>query len=176
MGAVAAAHALAERTTVRPEQVAGLLVAAGSAPLAHPVRTVELARRQGVTLAAVFGAAAVGAALPRDAVVTAELEIKYAGYFARERLQADRMRQMGALVLDSDLPYAGMQSLTLEARQKLAARSTGHAGAGIADLRRQPERSAESRDRAAAKGIRNSKEGKRSRVSGPLPLFLAPDP
>jgi tRNA uridine 5-carboxymethylaminomethyl modification enzyme len=29
------------------------------------------------------------------------------------------MRQMGELLLEADLPYAGMHSLTLEARQKL---------------------------------------------------------
>ncbi|MFI5249036.1 MAG: tRNA uridine-5-carboxymethylaminomethyl(34) synthesis enzyme MnmG [Gemmatimonadales bacterium] len=121
INAVAEAHALAERTTVRPEQAGALLAAAGSVPLVHAVRAAELARRQGVTLAAVFAAAGVGAGLPRDALVTAELEIKYAGYFDRERLQAGRMRQMGELSLDAALPYAGMQSLTLEAREKLAA-------------------------------------------------------
>lgn len=121
IAAIAEAQALAEHTTVRPDQAATLLAAAGSAPLAHPVRAAELARRQGVALAAVFAAAGVGSGLPRDALVTAELEIKYAGYFDRERQQADRMRQMGELSLDAALPYAGMQSLTLEARQKLAA-------------------------------------------------------
>jgi tRNA uridine 5-carboxymethylaminomethyl modification enzyme len=121
IGAVAEAHALADRTTIRPGQASALLDAAGSAPLAHPVRATELVRRQGVSLEAVFTAAGVGADLPRDALVTAELEIKYAGYFDRERIQADRMRQMGELSLDPALPYAGMRSLTLEARQKLSA-------------------------------------------------------
>ena len=120
-----AARDLAERTTVRPDQVAGLLVAAGSAPLTQPVRAVELARRQGVTLEALFAAAGVGADLPRDAIITAELEIKYAGYFDRERVQAERMRHMGELTLDVGLPYAEMRSLTLEARQKLAALRPG---------------------------------------------------
>ena len=141
VGAVAAAQDLAERTTVRPEQVAALLVAAGGPPPAQPVRIVELARRQGVTLDALFDVAAVGATLPRDAVVSADLEIKYAGYFARERQQADRMRQMGTLVLDADLPYAEMRSLTLEARQKLAtvrpatlAQASGISGVSPNDL------------------------------------------
>jgi tRNA uridine 5-carboxymethylaminomethyl modification enzyme len=119
--AVAEARLLAERTTVRPEQASALLTAAGSAPLAQPTRAAEIARRQGVTLASVFAAAGVGEGLPRDALVTAELELKYAGYFDRERVQAGRMRQMGELSLDAALPYAGMRSLTLEARQKLAA-------------------------------------------------------
>ena len=119
IAAVAAARNLAERTTIRPDQASTLLAAAGSAPLTHPVRASELARRQGVSLAAVFAAAGTGTELPRDALITAELEIKYAGYFERERVQADRMRQMGELLLEADLPYAGMHSLTLEARQKL---------------------------------------------------------
>ena len=55
----------------------------------QPVRIVELARRQGVALDALFAAAGVGTTLPRDAIVTADLEIKYAGYFERERIQAD---------------------------------------------------------------------------------------
>jgi tRNA uridine 5-carboxymethylaminomethyl modification enzyme len=114
------ARGLAERTSVRPEAVEGLLRAAGSAPLAQPVRVVEVARRQHVSLDALFAAAGVGEDLPRDAVVTAELEIKYAGYFERERQQADRLKQLGGFVLDASLPYASMQSLSFEARQKLA--------------------------------------------------------
>ncbi len=116
-----AARALAEETAVRPEQVDALLAAAGTATLAHPVRIAELARRQGVSLDALFAAAGIGAGLPRDAIVSTDLEIKYAGYFAREREQADRVKRMGACTLDADLPYAAMTSLTIEARQKLAA-------------------------------------------------------
>jgi tRNA uridine 5-carboxymethylaminomethyl modification enzyme len=122
LGAELEARALADRTAVRPEQVAALLEAAASAPLTQPVRAVELTRRQGITLDSVFAAAGVGGELSREAVLTADLEIKYEGYFARERQQADRMRQMGELTLDAELPYDAMQSLTLEARQKLVAR------------------------------------------------------
>ncbi len=115
------AQALARATSVRPDQVSALLDAAESAPVLQPVRIVDLARRQGVTLDALFAAAGVGTTLPREAVVTAELEIKYEGYFERERIQADRMRRMGELTLADDLPYAEMRSLTYEARQKLLA-------------------------------------------------------
>jgi tRNA uridine 5-carboxymethylaminomethyl modification enzyme len=115
------AHTLAQTTPLRPEQAAMVLDAARSTPIAQPVRIAELARRQGVELARLFAAAGVGADLPRDAVMTAELELKYEGYFERERMQADRMRRMGELVLSADLPYPAMQSLTHEARQKLVA-------------------------------------------------------
>src|SRR5258708_7939215 len=61
------------------------------------------------------------AGMDRGAVGTAELEIKYAGYFAREREQADRMRRLGDFRLGSAIPYLEFQSLSVEARQKLAA-------------------------------------------------------
>ena len=59
--------------------------------------------------------------IPIDAAVTAELEIKYAGYFERERVQADKMRRLDAFPLGAGLPYEDMRSLSIEARQKLAA-------------------------------------------------------
>jgi tRNA uridine 5-carboxymethylaminomethyl modification enzyme len=121
VGAEGEARVLAESTRVRAEQVNALLAAAGTTPLEAPIRIIELARRQNVALADLFAVAEVGNDLPREAVVSTDLEIKYEGYFAREREQADRVRRMGACVLAPDLPYAEMRSLTIEARQKLAA-------------------------------------------------------
>ncbi|HEX6629573.1 MAG TPA: FAD-dependent oxidoreductase [Gemmatimonadaceae bacterium] len=115
------ARELAERTSIAPATAAPVLQAAGSTPLAQPVRIAEVARRQGVSLPALFAAAGVGSELPAEAVVTAELELKYAGYFARERLQAERLRRMGAFALPAELPYETLHSLSYEARQKLAA-------------------------------------------------------
>jgi tRNA uridine 5-carboxymethylaminomethyl modification enzyme len=112
---------LAEQTSIRPEQAAPVLEAASSSPLAHAVRLAEVAKRQGVSLGDLFAAVGVGEEVDREALVTAELEIKYAGYFERERTQAEKMRRLGAVALDEDLPYTEMRSLSFEARQKLAA-------------------------------------------------------
>jgi len=159
------ARTLADATVVQPDQAAALLDAAGSAPIAQPLRIVELARRQGVSLDALFALAGVGDALPRDAVVTADLEIKYEGYFERERLQADRMRRMGELLLDPDLPYGDMQSLTYEARQKLLAlRPTSLAQAsripGVSpnDLQNLVIEVEKSRRRVAGAGTNNGRD------------------
>jgi tRNA uridine 5-carboxymethylaminomethyl modification enzyme len=114
------ARRIADATPISPTQAAPVLEAARSAPLVHPVRISELARRQSVSLVDLFRAADVGAHLPADPVVTVELELKYAGYFDRERTQADKMRRMGEFPLGADLPYTEMSSLSLEARQKLA--------------------------------------------------------
>jgi tRNA uridine 5-carboxymethylaminomethyl modification enzyme len=111
---------LAETTSIRPEEAQPILSAARSAQLTQPVRIVEVARRQEVPLQELFKAAALGEDIAEEALVTADLEIKYAGYFERERTQADRMRRMGDFSLDADLEYDEMRSLSLEARQKLS--------------------------------------------------------
>ena len=112
---------MANTTSVQPEQAAPVLRAAGSAELTQSVKIVEVARRQEIPLRALFDAVGIGGEIDDAALVTADLEIKYAGYFERERLQADRMKRMGDFILDTGLDYAGMQSLSLEARQKLGA-------------------------------------------------------
>ena len=117
------ALSLASATSISPTQaepvLAGTNGAAGAA-LAHSVKIIEVARRQGVSLADLFEATGVGEDIDADSLITAELELKYAGYFERERLQADRLRRMGEFSLASDLPYDDMRSLSMESRQKLS--------------------------------------------------------
>ena len=114
------ARSLADTTSIGPQEALSVLSAAGSTPLAHAVRISEVARRQNISLIDLFRAMAVGGDLPPDAVISTELELKYAGYFDRERTQADKLRRMGEFPLDAALPYGEMASLSLEARQKLA--------------------------------------------------------
>jgi tRNA uridine 5-carboxymethylaminomethyl modification enzyme len=85
------------------------------------MRIAEVAKRHGVSLETLFTAVGLLDGMDREAVATAELELKYAGYFERERQQADRLRQLGDVRLGPSLPYLEMQSLSLEARQKLTA-------------------------------------------------------
>jgi tRNA uridine 5-carboxymethylaminomethyl modification enzyme len=118
--AEARARELADQTSIRPEQAAAILQAVNGSPLAHSTRITDVAKRQGVSLADLFTAAGIDEEIDSEALVTAELEIKYAGYFERERTQAEKLRRLGTFALDDDLPYAEMRSLSFEARQKLA--------------------------------------------------------
>jgi tRNA uridine 5-carboxymethylaminomethyl modification enzyme len=121
LGAEDEAMSLARSTSVRPEAAATILQAARSSPLPHAMRIADVAKRQGISLRDLFDVAGVGGEIVPEAVVTAELEIKYDGYFERERLQASRIKRMGEFSLDEGLPYTEMRSLSTEARQKLAA-------------------------------------------------------
>ena len=111
--------ALAERTSITPSGAQEVLDAAGESRLSHSVRISEVAKRPGVSLAALFDAVGLTGE-DRNAMLTAELELKYAGYFERERAQADRMRRLRDFALPLELPYQEMKSLSTEARQKLA--------------------------------------------------------
>jgi tRNA uridine 5-carboxymethylaminomethyl modification enzyme len=112
--------AIARSHSVSPSVANDWLRAQGTAPLAHAVPLSELAKRNELKLEALFALCGIGTAFPRDLVLSADLEIKYAGYFARERAAADRLRQMGDFALDPALPYDGFRALSFEARQKLA--------------------------------------------------------
>ncbi|MEW5918549.1 MAG: tRNA uridine-5-carboxymethylaminomethyl(34) synthesis enzyme MnmG, partial [Gemmatimonadota bacterium] len=111
---------LARATSIGPEDVNGYLTELGSSAIDQAVRLHELTKRQGVELRRLFDLASVGSHIQLDAVTSTELEIKYAGYFDRERVQADRLKRLGHVTLAPDLEYAHMRSLTYEARQKLA--------------------------------------------------------
>jgi len=115
-----AALRIAETKSITPGQAAAILTSAGSSALSHSMKIAEVAKRQDVALDDLFRAVGAGTDLNREAMITADLEIKYAGYFERERIQADRMRRMGDFVLDPAFDYTDMISLSFEARQKLS--------------------------------------------------------
>ena len=83
-------------------------------------RVATLVKRPGATLQGLLVAAGVEVRWNAEAVVAAEIELKYEGYLAREREAADRLAEMTDFVLPVDLPYLELLSLSTEARQKLA--------------------------------------------------------
>ena len=109
---------LARETSITPTQAAEALAASGTT-LAESERIAVVAKRPGVSLEALFGGANVGAETPAEAIVSAEIEIKYDGYLAREREAAARLAELASFVLPADLPYLELRTLATEARQKL---------------------------------------------------------
>jgi tRNA uridine 5-carboxymethylaminomethyl modification enzyme len=109
-----AAHA----TTITPAQAEGVLATSGTS-LAEPDRVAAVARRPGVSLRALLEAAGISVDQADDALAAVEIEIKYAGYLAREREAADRLAELASFALPADLPYLELRTLATEARQKL---------------------------------------------------------
>jgi len=108
-------------TSVRPEDVEGLLEESGSGALRHAVPGERLLQRPGVSLDALL-AHHPDEPPPVDDEIRAavEVEVKYAGYVERERERADRLREQARIRLPEDLPYGELVTLSYEAREKLA--------------------------------------------------------
>jgi len=109
---------LARETSITPAQATGPLAESGTT-LAAGERIAVVAKRPGVSLGALFEAAGVGGEFAPDAVLAAEIEIKYDGYLQREREAAARLAELASFALPADLPYLELHSLATEARQKL---------------------------------------------------------
>jgi tRNA uridine 5-carboxymethylaminomethyl modification enzyme len=125
---------VSRETTVSPEQAEPLLQCARTGALVDGRRIAELVRRPGVELAGLFQA--VGIDLPdepflRDALHSAETELKYVGYIERERAAAARLAEMSDFRLPDALPFESLTGVSREAREQLAARrpaTLGQAG------------------------------------------------
>src|SRR5204863_140520 len=109
---------VARATSITPGAAAAVLADTGTS-LGEPERVATVARRPGVSLRALLEAAGVTVTAEAAAVVSAEIELKYDGYLAREREAATRLAELAAFALPADLPYVEFKSLATEARQKL---------------------------------------------------------
>ena len=108
----------ARATTITPSEAASLLAPTGTG-LAEPERVASVARRPGVPLKGLLEAAGVTVTCDAGVVASAEIELKYDGYLARERDAARRLAELASFALPAELPYLELQSLATEARQKL---------------------------------------------------------
>jgi tRNA uridine 5-carboxymethylaminomethyl modification enzyme len=109
---------VARETTITPAQATGPLAQSGT-ELTEGERIAVVAKRPGVSLGALLLAAGVRGGAPAEAVLAAEIEIKYDGYLARERAAAARLAELASFALPADLPYLDLRTLATEARQKL---------------------------------------------------------
>ena len=97
-----------------------MLEAKGSAPVESSARLADLLRRPQIGYADI---APFDAARPElSAAVTEEVEIqiKYAGYLARQEKQVAEFRREESRLLPADIDYNAVTGLRLEAREKLS--------------------------------------------------------
>ena len=76
---------------------------------------IDLVKRPNVTICDLIDTSAFTA----EAAESAEINIKYAGYIERERLNAEKLHRLDEIVLSDNFDYNSIQSLSTEARQKL---------------------------------------------------------
>ena len=120
---------LAGCTAISPGLANPILLEAEAAQISEPVRVAELARRPGIVLEKLLGA--VGLEVEADSAAWAAIELRYGGYLEREREAAARLGKLDAFEIPAELEFAGVESLSTEAREKLGSRrprSLGEAG------------------------------------------------
>ena len=112
--------ALARRVRVDPGVANEVLRACEESEIAEPQRVADLARRPKVPLREMLRCAVQSPPEHcEDVWMSAEIELKYAGYLERERHAAAKLAEMANFRLPEDLPYPELRSLSTEARQKL---------------------------------------------------------
>src|SRR5439155_3354875 len=98
---------------------AAAALAPSGTTLGEPERVASVVKRPGASLAQLLAAAGALPQVEAEVVRSAEIELKYEGYLARERDAARRLSELASFALPGDLPYLELGSLATEARQKL---------------------------------------------------------
>jgi tRNA uridine 5-carboxymethylaminomethyl modification enzyme len=96
-----------------------MLAARETAPVANSARLADLLRRPQVSYADLAPFDADRPDLPEAVVNEVEIQIKYAGYLARQQRQVEEFRKEESRLLPADMDYSAITGLRLEARQKL---------------------------------------------------------
>jgi tRNA uridine 5-carboxymethylaminomethyl modification enzyme len=114
-------EAWAEKARARPEEVNDYLSGIGSSELTQAGPLRQLVLRPEVRLAdLVGGGKPLGdQGFDRDALASVEMDIKYAGYIARDRERAHLLAKREELAVPGELKFMELESLSYEARQKL---------------------------------------------------------
>ena len=92
-----------------------------SAPVANSARLADLLRRPQVTYADIAPFDPNRPELPEAVVQAVEIQVKYAGYLARQEKQVAVFREEESRKLPENMDYNAIPGLRLEAREKLAA-------------------------------------------------------
>ena len=113
-------HRLESNGVPASDALNAMLEEKGSTPVANSARLADLLRRPQVTYADIAPFDPDRPALPTAVTDEVEIQIKYAGYLARQEKQVAEFKKEESRLLRPDIDYASIGGLRLEARQKLA--------------------------------------------------------
>ena len=101
------------------EALNAMLESKGSAPVANSARLADLLRRPQVTYEDIAPFDANRPELPAAVTEEVEIQLKYAGYLARQLKQVEEFKKEEARLLPADIDYTKIAGLRLEAQEKL---------------------------------------------------------
>jgi len=112
--------------SVKIGEIDSYLISVGEEPLTQGRKLYDIVLRSGVTLDALSGVVPKLAqfieknGLSSEIIDQAEIQIKYRGYIERERYFAEKMHRLESIAIPAEFDFNALQSLTIEARQKLS--------------------------------------------------------
>ena len=115
-----------QKQPIRIGEIDDYLKMIGEEPLSQGKRAFDIVLRSNVTingLSEVFPKLTnyiKRNELSQEIIEQAEIRIKYRGYIEREKYLAEKMQRLENIAIPADFNYEAMQSLTIEARQKLS--------------------------------------------------------
>ena len=115
----------ARRTSVRAGEIDDYLKSVDSEPMKQGRKLYDILLRNEITFAGLSRVLPKLAQLieeegmTTEAIEEAEIQIKYNGYIQREKFIAEKLHRLENIAIPADFDYHSMQSLTIEARQKL---------------------------------------------------------
>ena len=124
--AVESLISMLRKTPVRIGEIDDYLISIGEEPLTQGKKLYDIVLRSNVNIE---GLKKVSKRLEKyinenelskEVIEQAEIQIKYRGYIERERYYADKMHRLESIAIPAEFDYNALQSLTIEARQKLS--------------------------------------------------------
>ena len=113
-------------TNVGPDSINGLLESKGTPGIANKMRLSQILTRPQINLRDMIenvdclkGKYDLNTESARNIIEEAEIIVKYEGYIDKEREVADKLNRLENVRLSPDFDYYALNSLTMEAREKL---------------------------------------------------------
>tara|TARA_R110002051_G_scaffold127250_2_gene200935 strand:- start:5778 stop:7646 length:1869 start_codon:yes stop_codon:yes gene_type:complete len=113
-------------TSVLPDQINPILESVNSSTVSQSDKMFKAFSRPNVTMNHMLQLDAVSNFvdennLDREVLEQAEVQVKYSGYIAKEKNNADKLQRLENVKIPSNFDYSKLKSLSTEARQKLKA-------------------------------------------------------
>ena len=114
-----------KKQSVKPADANPILEKKGSSPIKQSDKLFKIFSRPNITMDDVLGfpeasAFIKGNEFDAEIIEQAEIQVKYSGYIKKERNNADKLSRLEYVKIPSNFDYSKIQSMSYEAREKLA--------------------------------------------------------
>jgi len=111
-------------TSVKPEDINPILESKDSSKVKQSGKMFKIFARPNITMDDVRKIESVEAFvqdnnLDREVIEQAEIQVKYSGYIAKEKLNADKLNRLEYVKIPENFDYSQIKSMSFEAREKL---------------------------------------------------------